>query len=466
MAVPSQTPVEVTLLPEGQTKTTLTFVFTYVDINTISVNINDVDLISTAYNVVGQNITFTPPIVGITGGSTIKVYLDMKYSRDNDLLQASPIFASDLNKQLDRLTLMVQQSEYGVTKGVSFPPQDSDNLKTQLPVASLRSNRALVFDANGSVNVSEDLYTNQVALCEQQVSLAAAQVSLATVQAVNSSNSSAFSMAWASQLSSPVVGSDYSAKYNALLAKDWANKDTDVETGQPSAKTWAQTASVIAIPNGSIQPIKLNQSGGYIFGTVDSGRVTSAYNATVVNLCPNEDTPIYATRQPLDRAFRAIINSTMNVIGFSNNANTLSSYIDFPIGQVPVVKTSSGINSTIVTQSNTFNFSADLPNLTFNIVGINKTYTVSGETTIAGSAPGSIGGSINISSFGLTGKTIAIKAMGVCSLSLPFGSPSRSTIWSKAVAPAGGNVINLALGTNGTELLNGTVNFSITFTVL
>ena len=465
MAVPSQTPVEVTLLPSGQTKITLAFVFTYVDINTISVSVNDVDLISTAYTVNGQNITFTPPLVGVTGGSIIKVYLDMRYSRDTDLLQSSPIFASDLNKQLDRLTLMVQQAEYGVNKGINFPPQDSDNLKTQLPVASLRGNRALVFDTDGSVNVSGDLYTNQVTLCEHQVSLATAQVSLATAQAVNSSSSAAFSMAWASQLSSPVVGTDYSAKYNALLAKDWANKDTDVEVGQPSAKTWAQTASAIAIPNGSIQPVKLNQTGAYVFGTVNSGRATSTYNTTAVDLCLIEDMPILATRQSLDRVFRTVITPTDNYIGFSNNANTVSSYIDFPIGHPPVIKTSTGINSPIMTQSNTFNNSADIANLTFNIMGINKTYTVSGEVSLPTSGAGSVGGSIGLAAFGLTGKTIAIKAIGGCSLSLPFGA-NRSVTWSKSSAPAGGNTINLALGTNGTEVSNGTVTFNITFTVL
>jgi hypothetical protein len=272
-------------------------------------------------------------------------------------------------------------------------------------------------------------------------------------------------MAWASQISSPVVGTDYSAKYNALLAKDWANKSTDVETGQPSAKTWAQVASAVAIPDGSIHPVKLNQAGEYVFGTIQSGKVTSTYNTTVVDLCHMEDTPILATRQSLDRKFKTVITLADNYIGFSNNSNFVWSYIDFPIGQVPIIKTSTGISSSIVTQSNTFNNSGDNGNLVFNIMGINKTYTVSGEISLTTSGAGSVGGSIGLAAFGLTGKTIAIKAIGSCSLSLPFGA-NRSVTWSKSSASAGGNTINLALGTNGTEVSNGVVAFNITFTVL
>lgn len=459
MTVPSQTPVEVTLLPAGQTKTTLAFIFTYVDSNTISININDVDLISTAYNVVGQNITFTPPIVGISGGSTIKVYLDMKYSRDTDLLQASPIFASDLNAQLDRLTLMVQQSEYGVSKGISVPPQDSDNLNTVLPAAPLRANRALVFNPNGSVNVSEDLYTNQVGLCQQQVALAATQVSLATAQASSSLGSAALSKAWAMQLNTP-VDVYYSARYYSLHSRDWAESPTDVQPGRPSAKTWAETASAIAIPNGSIQPVKLNQTGSYIFGSVNSSKVTST-----VNLCSVEETPILAARQSLDRQFKVSITSDVHSIGFSNNNNTAWSYIDFPIGYIPSVITSTGISSPIVLQSDIFSHSGSTANLTFNIMGVNKTYTVSGEIILPSSGIGSVTGSISLSELGLSGKIIAARAHGTCALSQPFGTIYSLTDYSRVWATTGGATIDLTLLTNSTESSNGVVNFNITFTV-
>jgi hypothetical protein len=251
MTIPVQTPVEVTTLPAGQTLTTLNFTFRYIDASTVDVSVNDVELLESAYSVTNQVITFTPPLVGVTGGSKITVYLSMQFSRTNDLIQSSPIYAADLNKQLDRLTLMLQQSEYGTSKSIIFDPSDAETLNTKLPVAALRANRALVFKADGSVDVSTDLYVNQVALCQEQVTLA-------TTQATNSANSATASHA------------------SELLARDWANKATDVETGFPSAKTWAQTASAIAIPNGSITANKMNTTETFTFNDVTTARGQAA----------------------------------------------------------------------------------------------------------------------------------------------------------------------------------------------
>ena len=273
MAVPIQVPTEVTTLPSGQTLSTLNFNFTYVDKSTVDVIVNGVELPTTQYNVVGQVITFTPQIVGIVGDSKIVVYLSMVYARTNDLIQSSPIYASDLNKQLDRIVLMLQQSQFGVTKSVIFPPTDPDGLNTILPINTLRANRALVFNSDGSVGIGGDLYTNQVALCQAQVGLATVQKDLATTQATNSANSATSSQAWATQLITPVSGTDYSAKYNANLAKDWADKPTDVEVGMSSAKTWAQAASATAIPDGSITANKMNPSDTFTFNNLNCNQV-------------------------------------------------------------------------------------------------------------------------------------------------------------------------------------------------
>jgi hypothetical protein len=273
MAVPVQVPTEVTTLPSGQTLSTLNFNFTYIDKSTVEVSVNGVELPTTQYNVVGQVINFTPPIGGIVGNSKIVVYLSMVYARTNDLIQASPIYALDLNKQLDRIVLMLQQSQFGVTKSIIFPPTDPDGLNTILPINTLRAHRALVFNSDGSVGVGGDLYTNQVALCQAQVGLATVQRNLATTQANISTNSAISSQAWATQLITPVSGTDYSAKYNANLAKDWANKPTDVEAGMPSAKTWAQAASATAIPDGSITANKMNPVETFTFQNLNCNQV-------------------------------------------------------------------------------------------------------------------------------------------------------------------------------------------------
>ena len=189
------------------------------------------------------------------------------------MTHAQGIYASDLNKQLDRIVLMLQQSQFGVTKSVIFPPTDPDGLNTILPINTLRSNRALVFNSDGSVGVGGDLYTNQVALCQAQVGLATVQKDLATTQATNSANSATSSQSWATQLITPVSGIDYSAKYNANLAKDWADKPTDVEVGMSSAKTWAQAASATAIPDGSITANKMNTVNTFTFNNLNCNQV-------------------------------------------------------------------------------------------------------------------------------------------------------------------------------------------------
>ena len=383
MAVPVQVPTEVTTLPSGQTLSTLNFNFTYIDKSTVEVSVNGVELPTTQYNVVSQVINFTPPIVGIVGNSKIVVYLSMVYARTNDLIQSSPIYASDLNKQLDRIVLMLQQSQFGVTKSIIFPPIDPDGLNTILPINTLRANRALVFNSDGSVGVGGDLYTNQVALCQAQVGLATVQKDLATTQATNSANSATLAQAWATQLITPVSGTDYSAKYNANLAKDWSDKPTDVEAGMPSAKTWAQAASATAIPDGSITANKMNTVETFTFNnlncnqvitcdqfisrlvtatgsisstgdiTSSNGGFTGFKNGWNVELGQSTANGL-RIRTTTTNVGVSLYTTAANISGISfedyNNTSASNLEVDVPGGRIKMV-TSQGINSPLVVQS-------------------------------------------------------------------------------------------------------------------
>lgn len=271
MTVPVQNTIEITNLPQGQTLNTLNFNITYVDKITINVSVNGTELLPTQFNVVGQVITFTPPITGIVGGSRIVVYLQMEFKREADLLQNSPIFANDLNKQLDRLTLMSQQLNSGINRNVRFPNSDAETISSELPIASSRANKALVFKADGAVGISVDNYIDQAAA-------AATSAALASVSATSSQNSANNSMIYSN------------------LAKDWADKTTDVTPGNPSAKTWAQTASVLTIPNYSLQNNKFyrNQLNCVFGNNVLNDTASGAGNTILGNSTANSFTTAYS----------------------------------------------------------------------------------------------------------------------------------------------------------------------------
>lgn len=237
MSVPIQTPIEKTTLPQGQLLTTLNFTFKYIDSSTIGVSVNGVNLADNLYTVTGQAVTFVPALIGIVGGSSIIVFLDITFSRAADLLQSSPIFANDLNKQLDRLTLMLQQIHSGSSHVMTFPAIDSPDINSILPMASLRANKTIVFNSDGSIGVSTDNYVNQVALCQEQVALASNLAELAKTQALNLVN-------------------------NATQAMNSAYEYST------SAEAWANTSNAIAIPEGSIGANKLSVNDIFTFNGV------------------------------------------------------------------------------------------------------------------------------------------------------------------------------------------------------
>lgn len=109
MTVPVQNPIETTKLPEGKSLTTLNFSFVYLSTDDIKVIFDGMTLSPASYKIIKQTITFSDPLVGKIGGSTIVVMLHMTISRDNDIVQNSAIDTNDLNNQLDKLTLIAQQ---------------------------------------------------------------------------------------------------------------------------------------------------------------------------------------------------------------------------------------------------------------------------------------------------------------------------------------------------------------------
>ncbi|MEQ8601682.1 MAG: hypothetical protein RIB45_00085 [Marivibrio sp.] len=94
----------------------------------------------------GARLTFeaAPPV-----GARISVWRDMPVERVTDFLDDGTFRASALNRELDRLTMLLQQLEARVEEGLRAAPSDLDQ-PLLLPPADVRANRILSFDADGA----------------------------------------------------------------------------------------------------------------------------------------------------------------------------------------------------------------------------------------------------------------------------------------------------------------------------
>jgi len=94
----------------------------------------------------GARITFetAPPL-----GARISVWRDMPVERVTDFLNDGTFRASALNRELDRLAMLLQQLEARVEETLRAAPSDLDQA-LMLPPVEARANRILSFDADGA----------------------------------------------------------------------------------------------------------------------------------------------------------------------------------------------------------------------------------------------------------------------------------------------------------------------------
>jgi hypothetical protein len=74
-------------------------------------------------------------------------------TQETDYVENDPFPAETHEAALDRLTLVAQEVSQAIRRAISAPVSDTDP-DLELPVASLRANMFLVFDANGHVSIS------------------------------------------------------------------------------------------------------------------------------------------------------------------------------------------------------------------------------------------------------------------------------------------------------------------------
>jgi hypothetical protein len=95
----------------------------------------------------------SPTQYAIVGNRTI--------ARATDFTTGGDFFANTLNDELDQQTIFAQQNAEGLVRALSAPQTDPTNINMTLPLASLRANKTLGFDANGNPALGETLGTNR-----------------------------------------------------------------------------------------------------------------------------------------------------------------------------------------------------------------------------------------------------------------------------------------------------------------
>jgi hypothetical protein len=119
---------------------------------TVTINANGTG--SVTITATGLALTPTSPTqYAIVGNRTI--------ARSTDFTTGGDFFANTLNDELDQQTIFAQQNAEGLVRALSAPQTDPTSINMTLPLASLRANKTLGFDATGNPALGETLGTNR-----------------------------------------------------------------------------------------------------------------------------------------------------------------------------------------------------------------------------------------------------------------------------------------------------------------
>ncbi len=160
----------------------------------------------------GASTTITT-VTAVASGERLLIEGNTPISQPDSYRNQSDFQGYRHEASFDRVTMIIQERLGYLSRTIIIPSLDETGTNTELPIASLRANKALVFDADGNVDVSDDDYNDQA-------DSVAANALLASQ--------------WASLTSGIVDGTDYSSKEYAVgvqrrgvadggSAKDWAS---------------------------------------------------------------------------------------------------------------------------------------------------------------------------------------------------------------------------------------------------
>lgn len=200
--------------------------------NTLALTANyTVALNADQNNSAGGTVTLLSPLAT---GHTLMISSAASYLQPTNLTNGGGFYPSVINDALDRLTIFVQQMLRTINRGIRIPFAEAIGSTTlTLPIASVRANKAIVFDPSGNVGVSTDDYVNQ----------AANAAASATAAATSASNASA------SLASTQSTGDALIATTNGLVANASASATSAATSATNSAQSASQAEAALAMAN-------------------------------------------------------------------------------------------------------------------------------------------------------------------------------------------------------------------------
>lgn len=392
-----------------------------------STGVETVKTLSTDYTVTGAGNPAGGSITMVTApasGQTLVIQRNVPLTQDTDYQPNDPFPANTHEQALDKLTMETQQIQLAVDRAIKFAETDDTALTNLIPVSNLRANKALIFDASGSVTVSIDDYNDQA----YNAGLSAAAAAASAVTA---------------------AGHEAAAEASAIAAAA-----SEVAAAGSASAASVSAASAAASVNAGMYSAVQDKSANYSVVAADAGdliRVTTTSGAVTITL-PEIGTTgigdgfkIAVVKWTNDANSVNVVRSGTNTINGSNTYSIGSQFTsatfvaDLETGQW--FGAASGVGTANIvsdvfsgTGSQTaFTLSGDpgSKNNTFVYVGgvyqQKATYTQSGATITFSVAPPA--GSSNIEIIWIQAQVIGVPSDGTVSLPKfsATGTPSSLT---------------------------------------
>lgn len=363
----------------------------------------------------------------------------------------------------DALTNMVQELTDLVGNSIQVPVGDTPTTLF-LPIASLRAQKALIFDASGNVTVSVDNYDDQVAAVAASAAAAASSASSATssASAASGSASTASSQATAAAGSATsAAGSATTATTEAGIATTQAGNASTSATAAAASATSASTSAGTATTQAGIATTQAGNASTSATAASGSATTASTQAGIATTQAGNAATSATAAAASATSAanFAAGLidtSTTSNTIGTGSKSFTCSTGKQFAAGQFISIANTPTPTNYMHGQVTSYNSGTGALVVNVTDTGGSGTFTA-WSISVSGSQGATGPSGSGYSEHTISGATNAVSsqyyvATTALTLTMPI-STGQTTAFSDIIFAEGGNV-TIALA-SGTDHING-----------
>ena len=315
----------------------------------------------------GGNVTLTS---GATAGDIVTIYRDLPVARTTDYATGGALLAENLNDDLDKLVMMIQQVEYDLnnrtlrfgqfTTGIplsEFTESDTD-----------RAGKVLSFDSTGSPNITQELGV-------WQGNWAASTAYVLRDLVKDSSNDNVYicTTAHTSSGSTPISSNADVAKWALLI--DAAAASTSASSAATSATAAASSATAAAASETAAATSETNAATS---ATSASGSATTA--TTQATAAGTSATNAATSETNAASSATAAASSATSASGSASTATTQASNASTS------ATSASGSASTATTQASNASTSASTATTQASNASTSATNAGTSETNAASSA--------------------------------------------------------------------------------